>query len=63
MGEQAVVGVYESLAEAENAVRSLSDGGFPIQQVEWAHKILTDSGADHLDLHAPETAQPAGVAG
>jgi hypothetical protein len=33
MPEQAVIGVYETLATAEQAVRQLDRGGFPIQQV------------------------------
>jgi hypothetical protein len=33
MAEHAVVGVYRTMGEAEAAVRSLGDGGFPIQKV------------------------------
>jgi hypothetical protein len=33
MAEQSVIGVYGDLAQAEEAVRRLDRGGFPIQQV------------------------------
>jgi len=33
MSEQSVVGVYPTMSEAEEAVRMLDRGGFPIQQV------------------------------
>jgi hypothetical protein len=33
MPEQGVIGVYETLATAEQAIRQLDRGGFPIQQV------------------------------
>lgn len=33
MSEHSVVGIYQSLDEAEQAVRTLGSGGFPIQKV------------------------------
>ena len=36
MAEQSIIGVYDNLAQAEEAVRRLDRGGFPIKQVSIA---------------------------
>ena len=47
MVEHSVVGVYKTLAAAEAAVRSLGDGGFPIQKVSIIAKHLEDDRKFH----------------
>ena len=41
MAQQSIVGVYDTLSQAEDAVRTLSEAGFPIQQVSIVARDLT----------------------
>jgi hypothetical protein len=45
MAEQSVIGVYADLAQAEEAVRRLDRGGFPIKQVSSSVKTPSMRGA------------------
>ena len=48
--------------EAVKAGKFLIVAHGPADAVEQAREILAGSGAEHLDLHAPEPARPAGAA-
>jgi hypothetical protein len=41
MAQQSIVGVYDTLSQAEDAVRTLNAAGFPIQQVSILARDLT----------------------
>jgi hypothetical protein len=41
MAQQSIVGVYDTLSQAEDAVRTLNRAGFPIQQVSILARDLT----------------------
>src|SRR5438105_1527437 len=56
MAEHSVVGVYKSLDEAEQAVRALGSGGFPIQKVSIIAKDLQDSRRVHGYVTAGDVA-------
>jgi hypothetical protein len=45
--KNSVVGVYETLGEAEDAVRALGDVGFPLQLVSVVGQDLTDDRPVH----------------
>ena len=47
MAESSVIGVYSSVAQAEEAVRSLAADGFPIQKVSIVAKNLEDERRIH----------------
>jgi hypothetical protein len=63
MAEHSVVGVYKSLAEAEDAVRSLADGGFPIQQVSIVARNLQDDRRVHGFVTSCDVAKSAATTG
>jgi hypothetical protein len=63
MAEHSLVGVYKRLAEAEEAVRSLGDGGFPIQQVSIIAQHLQDDRRVHGYVTSCDVARSAAVTG
>jgi hypothetical protein len=63
MADNAVVGVYATLGEAEAAVRSLGDGGFPIQNVSVVAQDLTDDRRVHGYVTVGDVARPAAGTG
>jgi hypothetical protein len=63
MDEHSVVGVYKSLDEAEQAVRALASGGFPIQKVSIIAKDLRDSRRVHGYVTACDAARSSATTG
>ena len=63
MTENSVVGVYTTLGDAEAAVRSLGDGGFPIQSVSVVAQDLTDDRRVHGYVTAGDVAKSSAVTG
>ncbi len=63
MVEHSVVGVYKTLGEAEAAVRSLGDGGFPIQKVSIIAQNLEDDRRVHGYVTACDVAKSSAVTG
>jgi hypothetical protein len=63
MAENSVVGVYATLGEAEAAVRSLGDGGFPIQNVSVVAQDLTDDRRVHGYVTACDVAKSSAATG
>jgi hypothetical protein len=63
MAENSVVGVFATLGEAEAAVRSLGDGGFPIQNVSIIAQHLTDDRRIHGYVTACDVAKSAAGTG
>lgn len=63
MVEHSVVGVYKTLAAAEAAVRSLGDGGFPIQKVSIIAKHLEDDRKIHGYVTACDMAKASATTG
>jgi hypothetical protein len=63
VAEHSVVGVYETLGEAENAVRSLGDGGFPIQQVSIIAQHLEDDRRVHGYVTSCDVAKSSAATG
>ena len=62
MAEQSTVGVYETLAQAEAAVRQLDQGRFPIKQVSIVAKNLETEKEVHGFITAGDVAmQGAGT--
>jgi hypothetical protein len=58
-----VLGVYAAISEAEAAVRSLGDGGFPIQKVSIVAKHLEDIRRVHGYVTACDVARSAAATG
>ncbi len=63
MVEHSVVVVYKTLGEAEAAVRSLGEGGFPIQKVSIIAQHLTDDRRVHGYVTACDVAKSSAVTG
>ena len=63
MAEHSVVGVYKALGAAEAAVRSLGDGGFPIQKVSIIAKNLEDDRRIHGYVTACDVARSSASTG
>lgn len=63
MAEHSVVGVYKTLGEAEEAVRSLGDGGFPIEQVSIIAQHLKDDRRVHGYVTSCDVAKSAATTG
>jgi hypothetical protein len=63
MAEHSVVGVYKSLGAAEDAVRALGDGGFPIQQVSIIAQHLSDDRRVHGYVTSADVARSSATAG
>ena len=63
MVENSVVGVYKTLSEAEAAVRSLGDDGFPIQKVSIIAKHLEDDRRVHGYVTACDVAKSSATTG
>jgi hypothetical protein len=63
MVEYSVVGVYQVLSAAEDAVRSLGDGGFPIQKISIVAKHLEDDRRVHGYVTACDVARSAAASG
>ena len=63
MVESSVVGVYKTLSEAEAAVRSLGDGGFPIQKVSIIAQHLEDDRRIHGYVTACDVARSSATTG
>jgi hypothetical protein len=63
MPVHSVVGVYQRLDEAEAAVRSLSDGGFPIEKVSIIAQHLEDDWRSHGNVTACDAATSAATTG
>jgi hypothetical protein len=63
MAEHSVVGVYKRLPEAEDAVRSLGDGGFPLQQVSIIAQHLHDNRRVHGYVTASDVAKSSAATG
>lgn len=61
--EHSVVGVYKTLGKAEAAVRSLGDGGFPIQKVSIIAQHLEDDRRVHGYVTACDMAKSAATTG
>ncbi|MGC8780866.1 MAG: general stress protein [Anaerolineae bacterium] len=57
MSEQSVVGVYRTMSEAEEAVRVLDRGGFPIKQVSVLAQNLESEKAVHGYVTAGDVAK------
>jgi hypothetical protein len=63
MAEHSVIGVYKRLSEAEAAVRSLGDGGFPIQNVSIVAQHLADERRVHGYVTACDVAKSSAATG
>jgi hypothetical protein len=63
MSEHSVVGIYKTLGEAETAVRSLNEGGFPIQKVSIVAQHLEDDRRVHGFVTSCDVAKPAAATG
>jgi hypothetical protein len=63
MAEQSVVGVYKRLNEAEDAVRALGDGGFPIENVSIIAQDLSDERRVHGYITSGDVAAEAASTG
>ena len=62
MSDQSVIGVYDSMTNAEDAVRMLDKGGFPIKQVSIVAQDLESEKAVHGYVTAGDVAKSgAGV--
>lgn len=59
MSEQSVIGVYHTMSEAEEAVRTLGRGGFPITQVS----IVAQNLESEKEVHGYVTAGDVAKAG
>ena len=57
MAERSVVGVYESLAQAEEAVHTLDRAGFPVKHVS----IVTQNLASDQTMHGSLTPGAASI--
>ena len=55
--ENSVVGVYENMSAAENAVRSLDKGGFPIKQISIVGQDLQSEKEVHGYITAGDVAK------
>ena len=63
MVEHSVVGVYTTMSGAETAVRSLGEGGFPIQKVSIIAKHLVDDKRVHGYVTACDVAKTSAATG
>jgi hypothetical protein len=63
MTEHSVVGVYKSMAQAEDAVRALGDGGFPVQKVSVIAKHLEDDRRVHGYVTSCDVARSTATTG
>ena len=63
MAEHSVVGIYKTLGEAEAAVRSLGEGGFPIQKVSIIAQHLEDDRRVHGYVTACDVAKSSATMG
>jgi hypothetical protein len=63
MAESSVVGVYKRLDDAEEAVRSLGDDGFPIENVSIIAKDLSDEHRVHGYIMSGDVAAEAATTG
>jgi len=63
VAKHSVIGVYKRLAEAEDAVRALGDGGFPIDQTSIIARHLEDDRRVHGYVTACDVAKSSAVTG
>jgi hypothetical protein len=63
MADQSVVGVYKRLDQAEEAVRALGDGGFPIENVSIIAQDLSDERRVHGYITSGDVATEAATTG
>jgi len=63
MAEQSIVGVYDTMAQAEGAVRKLDEGGFRIEQVSILARDLTSEKEVHGYLTTGDVAKQAAGTG
>ncbi len=63
MDDHSVVGVYKTLSDAETAVLSLGDGGFPIQKVSIIASNLEDDRRVHGYITASDVGQWSAATG
>ena len=63
MSEQSVIGVYHTMSEAEEAVRRLDKGGFPIKQVSIVAQDLESEKEVHGYVAAGDVAKTGAGAG
>ncbi len=57
MAEQSTIGLYNTMSEAEEAIKSLDQGGFPIKQISIVTQNLESEKAVHGYVTAGDVAQ------
>jgi len=62
MGERSVVGIYETMAQAEEAVYKLDHAGFPAKQVSVVTQNLTSDRVTHGHITSEDDLTPHGAA-
>jgi hypothetical protein len=63
MNEQSVIGVYDSMPKAEDAVRALGTGGYPIQQISVVAQDLQSEKQVHGFVTAGDLAKGGAATG
>lgn len=63
MNTQSVIGIYGSMAQAEDAVRALNEGGYPIEQISVVAKDLQSEKQVHGFVTAGDLAKGGATTG